>query len=179
MRKMMTMTKDMVIIGKVGAAVGIRGEVRLIIFSYDFRNIIPGKTVFLSKNGNEERHQLEKVRIHKGKPAVMLSGISDRTSAEALTGMDIMIAEEDLEELEDGVYYVRDLIGMAVFDVAQDDYGRLLGRIKDVIQGGAQPLYVVERPRGTDILIPAVDKFIKKIDVKNRRMEVELIPGFA
>ncbi|MBO5994002.1 MAG: 16S rRNA processing protein RimM, partial [Firmicutes bacterium] len=115
------------------------------------------------------------VRYQGDMVILKLKGIDDRNQAEKLRDKDVYITEEDLRELPEGSYYLRDLIGMKVVDLGH--YGEI-GVLKDVIQNSAQDIYVVSRPSGQDVLIPAVKDFIKDIDTENREIHTTLIPGF-
>jgi 16S rRNA processing protein RimM len=89
--------------------------------------------------------------------------------------MEIYIREDQLEELPEGQHYVRDIIGYKVTDLAS---GREVGTLRDVIQNTAQSILDVESAEGKQVLIPAVDAFLKCIDDDREVIEVELIPGF-
>ena len=117
-----------------------------------------------------------KVRYQKDKPVVRLKGIEDRNAAEDIRGMDISIYAKDMEELPEGEHYVRDLIGCRVVDIAQG--GAEIGVLKDVIQNTAQSILDVSTADGKQVLIPAVDAFLRSIDEEAGIIEVELIPGF-
>ena len=119
---------------------------------------------------------IEKVRYQKDKPVVRLTGIEDRNAAEDIRGMDVSIYAKDMEELPEGEHYVRDLIGCKVVDLAQG--GAEIGVLRDVIQNTAQSVLDVSTPDGKQVLIPAVDVFLRSIDEEAGVIEVELIPGF-
>lgn len=104
-----------------------------------------------------------------------LEGVSDRNAAEALRDADVFITEEDLKELPEDTYYIRDLIGMKVID--EGVYGEI-GVLEDVIQNTAQDVYVVRMPSSEKVLIPAVKDFIKNIDMESGVITTTLIPGF-
>ena len=95
-----------------------------------------------------------------------------RVQAEALIGSDIFIEKRRLPEPEEGSYFWFDLIGLDVFGVDQ----KYLGRLESIIQTGSNDVYVVKN-EDTEILIPALEAVVQKIDLKNRRMQVELPEG--
>jgi 16S rRNA processing protein RimM len=102
-----------------------------------------------------------------------LEGINDRDAAEKARGKLIYITEEDLPELEEGEFYIRDLIGMAVFE----ENGNKIGEVSDVIQNSAQDIFEIETAENKKVLIPRVDEFILDIDADNREIKVRLIEG--
>lgn len=192
-------TEVLINIGKIGSSVGLRGEVRVTLYAPDSANLKEGKVLLLKHSGKSagrrpsegsaasgsassvggKTGELEAkctgVRIQKDKPVIRLEGITDRTMADELRGMEIYIHEDQLEELPEGEHYVRDIVGYRVTDLAS---GKDVGTLRDVIQNTAQNILDVESPEGKQVLIPAVDAFLKCIDDEREVIEVELIPGF-
>ena len=80
---------------------------------------------------------------------------------------------EEALTLEEGEYFVSDLIGCLVIDETAGE----LGTIRDVIKTGANDVYQVQRPRGKDLLIPATRQVVRIVDVDNRRVQVSLPDG--
>ena len=169
-------SQEKVLIGKVGSPVGIKGEFRVNLYSQDSGNLKEGKVLLLERAEKSVSGAIEKVRYQKDKPVVRLTGIEDRNAAEDIRGMDVSIYANDMEELPEGEHYVRDLIGCKVVDLAQD--GAEIGVLRDVIQNTAQSVLDVSTPDGKQVLIPAVDAFMRSIDEDAGVIEVELIPGF-
>ena len=169
-------SQEKVLIGKVGSPVGIKGELRVNLYSQDSGNLKEGKVLLLERAEKSVSGAIEKVRYQKDKPVVRLTGIEDRNAAEDIRGMDVSIYANDMEELPEGEHYVRDLIGCKVVDLAQD--GAEIGVLRDVIQNTAQSVLDVSTPDGKQVLIPAVDAFMRSIDEDAGVIEVELIPGF-
>ena len=169
-------SQEKVLIGKVGSPVGIKGEFRVNLYSQDSGNLKEGKVLLLERAEKSVSGAIEKVRYQKDKPVVRLTGIEDRNAAEDIRGMDVSIYAKDMEELPEGEHYVRDLIGCRVVDTAQDRAE--IGVLRDVIQNTAQSVLDVSTPDGKQVLIPAVDAFLRSIDEEAGIIEVELIPGF-
>ena len=169
-------SQEKVLIGKVGSPVGIKGEFRVNLYSQDSGNLKEGKVLLLERAEKSVSGAIKKVRYQKDKPVVRLTGIEDRNAAEDIRGMDVSIYAKDMEELPEGEHYVRDLIGCKVVDLAQD--GAEIGVLRDVIQNTAQSVLDVSTPDGKQVLIPAVDAFLRSIDEEAGVIEVELIPGF-
>lgn len=182
---------------------GIRGEFRITLYSQDSGNLKEGKTLLLERAQNlsvgtvltdkfsaatQKAAVIKSVRYQKDRPVVKLEGIEDRNAAEEIRGMEVSIRACDLEELPEGEYYVRDLIGFSVINVAEDGgeadkkpmrtVPTVIGKLTDVIQNTAQSILEVETPDGRTVLIPAVDEFLKEIDEEEGVIKVVLIPGF-
>ena len=174
--------KDTVAIGKAGSPVGIKGEVRINLYAPDSDNLKEGKVLLFGREGNAGAAGsavIERVRYQKDRPVVKLKGIDDRNAAEALRNLEVSIEAGAMEALPEGEHYVRDLIGCRVVDIAAGAApGREIGTLRDVIQNTAQSVLDVETADGGQVLIPAVDAFLRNIDEEARLIEVELIPGF-
>ena len=168
-------TEDLVNIGKIGSSVGLRGEVRVTLYAEDSDNLKEGKVLLLKHAGRTLEAKCTGVRRQKDRPVIRLEGIDDRNTADTIRGMEIFIHEDQLEELPEGQHYVRDIIGYKVIDLAS---GKEVGVLRDVIQNTAQNVLDIEGADGRQILVPAVDAFLKRFDDENGVIELELIPGF-
>ncbi|MBQ0017614.1 MAG: 16S rRNA processing protein RimM [Clostridiales bacterium] len=168
---------ELVNIGRIGAAVGLRGEVRVNLFADDSDNLKEGKVLLLNNGSSLSEHRCIGIRHQGGGrvPVIRLEGVEDRNAAEALRGMELSIYAEELEPLPEGQHYVRDIVGYAVYDRTGDV---TIGVLEDVIQNTAQSVLDIRSEDGKQILVPAVDAFLKLIDDERHVIELELIPGF-
>lgn len=160
---------EKILIGKVVNAVGIKGELK--VYNYSDSDEIYRITPELYMDDN--LYQVENVRMQKHMVVLKLKGINDRNAAELAKGSEIFITENDLPELEEGVFYVRDLIGMSV----AEENGNKLGTVTDVIQNTGQDLFEIKTNDNKQLLIPKVDEFVKNIDKDARCITVRLIDG--
>ncbi len=167
--------ETMVNIGRLTSAVGLKGEVKVITYAEDSENLHEGTVLYAEKNNTINTYEVLSVRYQKNRPVVKLDGVNDRNGAEELRNLEVYIPESELEELPEGEYYIRDLIGCEVFDRFS---GRTLGVVDDVLQNTSQSIYRIIGEEGKEILIPAVDAFEREIDLERGVIEVELIPGF-
>ncbi len=156
-------------IGKIVNTVGLKGEVKV----YNYSDSIEIYETIESIYVEDRLTVIENVRAQKNMVILKLEGADDRNAAEALRGRELYITEDDLPELPEGRYYVRDLIGMSVIE--KD--GKLLGHVTDVLQNTAQDIFEVERENGNKLLIPKVDQFVLDIDTEKREITVKLIEG--
>lgn len=166
---------ELVNIGRISTAVGLKGEVRATLYSRDSNNLKEGKHLLLKRAKENIETVCEKSRYQSDKLIVKFEGIDDRNQAEFLKGMEIFISEDQLEELPKGEHYVRDIVGYSVVDIATNSE---IGKLTDVIQNTAQSILEVKTDAGKQVLIPAVPAFLKQIDDDKEVIEVELIPGF-
>jgi 16S rRNA processing protein RimM len=156
-------------IGKIVNVVGLKGEVKVYNYSDSVDAYVETPEVYVG----DKLTKIEKVRLQKNMVVLKLEGINDRDAAEKARGKLIYITEEDLPELEEGEFYIRDLIGMAVFE----ENGNKIGEVSDVIQNSAQDIFEIETAENKKVLIPRVDEFILDIDADNREIKVRLIEG--
>jgi 16S rRNA processing protein RimM len=128
--------------------------------------------VFVEIGGQRALYQLEKCSAASKGWLVKFKGVDDRNQAETLTGGYLQIEIDKLPELQEGSYYLFDLVGMSVYTTS----GEHLGEITDIQQYPANDVYIVEGESGK-LLLPAIRDVVKNVDMKNKRMEVELLSG--
>jgi len=157
-------------VGRVLRPHGVRGELRVALLT-DYPERLPlHHTLYL---GPELRpYAVEGVRFHKGAALIKLAGCNDRSEAEALRGQLVQIPVEAAVPLEEGEYYQFQVVGMEV--VTQE--GERLGRVAEVLETGANDVYIVRGPRG-EVLIPAIEDVVQELDLEERRMVVAVLPG--
>jgi 16S rRNA processing protein RimM len=130
----------------VAGAHGVKGELRLKLFTDSVENLKRHKRVFIG----ESEHTLEGVRAAPSGAVARIEGVADRSGAEALRGSLLEVDRSALPPLEEGEYYHADLIGLACVDSA----GAEVGRVAAVENYGAGDLLDVERTDGKQSLIP-------------------------
>ena len=148
-------------VGEMVNTFGIKGEIK--VYPYvDYLDKI--KNIYIK----DQKMVISKIRFQKNVAIIKLKDIDDINLIEKYKGSTIYIDESELPELPEGKYYIKDLIGM---DVITDE-GKLLGKLDDVFNTGANDIYQVG-----DILLPATDEVLKKIDIENKQIIVHLIKG--
>lgn len=165
---------EKILIGRIGAAVGLKGEVRIVSYAESPDRFTRLETVFIGGKKTKE-YEIRSVRFHKNAVIVSLEGVDDRTAAERLRGENVFMSSDDLEELPEGEFYIRELIGMTVR--AED--GTEIGVVRDILTDRPQDVYVVRPEKGSDILIPGVSEFIRNIDKNTGTITVRLIEGMV
>jgi 16S rRNA processing protein RimM len=162
----------------VGHIVGVhalRGEIKLEPYTDFPERFVPGELVWL---GEElAKMELASVRSHKNVLLLRFVGIEDRSAAERLRGQWLFIEETEAVSLEEGSYWIHDLLGMQVTDTS----GNLLGRVVEVLATGANDVYVV-RPADSErqeLLLPAIPEVILAVDLATRTMRVQLLDGLV
>ena len=112
------------------------------------------------------------MRFHTGTMLLKLAGCDDRNAAEGLRGMLVQVPVESAVSLEPGEYFQFQIIGIAV----ETDAGEHLGKVVQVLETGANDVYVIHGPFG-EVLLPAVEDVVREVDPAARRMVVHLLPG--
>jgi len=155
-----------VVIGKISAPHGVRGEVRIVPltdFPERFENL---KTVFLE---DDSKMELESVKFSNKFIIAKFKNINSRNDIEIFNGKLLMLNRSDIPSLPEGEYYNFDIIGLEVID----DKGSKLGKITEVLKTGSNDVYVVEGKK--QLLVPALKKVVKEINLTDGFMKVELL----
>lgn len=152
--------------GKIVNTHGVRGEVKIMPWADSPEFLQKIKTLYVGG----EAVKVTASRVHKGAVLAKLEGVDDVNAAMALKNKVVHISRKDVK-LPRGSFFIADIIGARV--VTED--GTELGTLADVMEMPAQNIYLVKGER--EIMIPAVEEFILKTDVKNGVITVRLIEG--
>ncbi len=142
---------------------------RILVYSPSARNIQRGRPVYLEG----VRRTVERARADQEHWILKLSGIADRTTVERLRGELLEAADNDVLRDDDESYFVHELIGLRVVVTATAEE---LGSVADVLQTGANDVYVVHGPGG-ELLIPAIAEVIDRVDVSGGVVSITPLPG--
>lgn len=162
-------------VGRILRPHGIRGELRVGVLT-DYPERLGQHAYFYLASPDlpeiARRYPVEKLRRHKKVLLLKLGGCDDRNAAEELRGQLVQIPIEEAVSLEEGEYYYFQLIGVRV----EAESGESLGQVVDVLETGANDVYVVRGPQG-EVLLPAVKDVVLKLDLEAKQMVVNLLPG--
>ena len=161
-------------VGVITKTHGIRGEVKVYptTDSPDRFHDIPRVKLRLGKRVREL--EIENARFFKDLVILKFKGIDDINEIEPYKGAELFIDREYGADLAPGEYYIADIIGIRV--VTED--GVTLGECRDVMETGANDVYVIKREdTGEDLLIPAIKECILGVDIEANVMTVHLLPG--
>lgn len=159
------------VIGRVGRAHGVRGDVAVVPYTDDVEaRFEVGRTVFLAEWGSESL-TISGHRWHSGRLLVRFAQVADRTAAEALANTWLYTGDDDFLE-ESGAWYDHQLVGLKVISA-----GREVGRVSDVVHLPAQDQLEVELLDGSRRLIPFVAEVVPTVDLAQARIEVHDRPG--
>jgi len=164
------------VLGKIERPHGIRGELRVRVITDYPERILDMETVYIGDDPMQpeaEIYNIETVRFHQNHLLIKFAEIYDRDDADAMRNLLLLIDVEDAVPLEDDEVYLYQLIGMVV----QLQDGTKLGKIKDVIETGANDVYVLKRKKQKDLLIPAHSETVLEINLEAGLVTVELPEG--
>ena len=159
----------LVVVGKVLAPQGLTGEVRIEVISDSHGRFAAGGVLFL--NGRPHRI-LRSSGLSRGRMTLRLEHIDSRSQADNLRGSMLMVPEEMVPPLGEGEFYHYQIIDMQVYG----QNGEYLGKITRILSTGSNDVYVVSL-EGKELLIPALDDVINKVDVERGTMTVDLPEG--
>lgn len=160
-------------IGQIVNTFGIKGMVKVKPFTDDIRRFDELKTVYVEKNSNQTEYEIEEVKYHKGMVLIKFKGIDKVEQAEMLRNSYLTVSRDSVEKIEEGRYYIVDLLGLEVYT----DEQILLGTLEDIFNTGSNDIYVVKDKQGKQILLPAIQDVVKQIDIENKKIIVHLLPG--
>ena len=162
-------------VGKIVNTHSLKGEVK-VISSTDFEEQRFEKgTELLITRGNQvvKEVTVESYRTHRNNLLVKFVGIDSIEEAEKLKNLQIKIDSDNIGELEENEFYFHEIIGCEVFD----ENGKSLGEISEILTPGANDVWVIKTQNGKEILIPYIEDVVKKIDVENKKIDIEVMEG--
>jgi 16S rRNA processing protein RimM len=161
-----------IVVGVVAKAHGIHGEVGIQNRSDNPDRWIPGAEVFDDRG---RRYTVETVRPQGERLLVKFADVADRTAAEALRGIALVVPESWLPALPDGQWWPHQLEGCEIVT----ESGRWLGVLAEVIPNPANDLWVARDHDGAETLVPALKDLLIEVDVDAKRIAVRDVPGLT
>ena len=159
-------------VGQIVNTQGLKGEVRVYPFTDEIDRFDDLKGFYLGKDLNTI-WEVERVR-YKGNMVIMkIKNIDTVEMAEKLKNKFMYVSRENGRELEEGEYFISDMIGIDVYTVD----GKHVGVLNDVLQYSANDVYVVQGLENQEYMIPAMIKFVPEIDMDERKMIIDPIKG--
>ena len=156
-------------IGKIVNTHGVRGDVKINPFMDDTEAFREFKYLYI----NDKKVAVKGVKFVKRNPIVSLEGTDTVEKAELLRNTPVYIDEEMLPELTDNEFYIKDILNLNV----ETTDGEFLGKITDVFKTGSNDVYEILKDDGKKFLIPAISQVVKEINVKEKKVVIELLEG--
>ena len=158
---------NQIVIGKIVAPHGVRGDIRILPLTEKPEQFLDLDYLLLHDG---RKLTIKHARFHKRMVLVTTVEIKSMNEAELLRDQEVLIKAEDLPELEEGQFYVADLIGLPVYD----EEGKQIGTFKDSLSTGSNDVYVIAVTGEKDILLPALKIYVKEINLAEKRIVVTL-----
>ncbi len=160
-------------VGVIVKTHGIKGEVKVYPTTDSPLRFEELTHVTLRSGKTVRELDIEQVRFFKNLVILKFKGIDNINDVEQYKGADLFIPREEGQELEEGEYYIADIIDIRVVT----DTGEELGTVRDVLETGANDVYIIKRKDANDLLIPATEECILDVDIENNIMTVHLLDG--
>jgi len=157
---------DLVIMGYVSGAFGVRGWVKIHADTEYADNLFDYPTWWLGRDGDWKAYKHEEGAVQPKAVVAKLEGVSDRNQAEAMRGCKIAVPRSELPEPEEDEFYWTDLIGLEVFN--KD--GVLLGVVASLLETGANDVLVLKDGDGKQRMIPFVGAIVQEVDIQAGRI---------
>jgi 16S rRNA processing protein RimM len=165
--------EDLLQVGAIIKAHGVRGEVKVFPTTDDPARFKDLKTVLLDTGKEKRELEITGVKFFKNLVILKFKGLDSMNDVENLRQAKLFVTRENAVELSENEYFIADLIGLK----AVSDEGEALGEISDVLQTGANDVYVISREGTADLLVPAIKECILNVDIASGEMKVHLLQG--
>ncbi len=165
--------EELLQVGVISSTHGIKGEVKVFPTTDDVNRYKKLKEVWLDTGKEKMLLHPESVKFFKQFVIVKFKEFSSINEIEAYKGKSLYVDRQNAVRLRKDEYFIADLIGLTVLT----DEGETFGVMKDVMQTGANDVYVVERQNGDEVLLPAIKECVKEIDMENGKITVHIMEG--
>ncbi len=160
-------------IGVISTTHGVAGEVKVRPTTDDIRRFADLEQVIMDTGKGERELHVLNARCAKDQVILKFAEFSNANEVEPFRGAELYVTRADAIPLEEGEHFIADLVGMRV--VSTD--GEELGTLADVMQTGANDVYVIADPEGKELLFPAIRDCVKEIDTEAGVITVYRMPG--
>ena len=160
-------------VGVITQTHGVRGEVKVFPTTDDPARFKKLKQVVLDTGKETLPLEIESVKFFKQFVILKFKGFDNINDIERYKRCPLLIERENAVPLEEGEYFIADMIGMKVIT----DEGENFGILKDVMETGANDVYVIEHPSEGEVLVPAIKECILDVDIENRQMKIHVMNG--
>ena len=167
--------EDLLQVGIITSTHGVRGEVKVYPTTDDPRRFRRLKEVVLDTGREKLNLEIEGVKFFKQFVILKFKGLDNINDIEKYRQKSLYVTRKNAVRLQRDEYFIADLIGLKV----QDEDGTELGTVKDVIETGANDVYIVDRVDGEEVLLPAIHDCVLDVDVEKNTMTVHLMKGLV
>ena len=165
--------EDLLKVGVITTTHGVRGEVKVYPTTDEPERFLDLEYVLLDTGKELRRLDIKNVRFFKNLVILKFDGIDNINDIEKYKGRDLWIPREEAQELDEDEYYIADLLGMKV--LLED--GSEFGTLKNVMETGANDVYIVDSVEHGEVLLSAIKECILDVDIETNTMTVHLMKG--
>lgn len=165
---------DFLTVGKIVNTHALQGEVK-VLCTTDFKEerFKKGNTLYIDYQGGTIPVTIASHRQHKGAELLKFSHLNSINDVEKYKGSDLLVPYEDLDELEENEFYYHEVIGCRVVSEA----GEEIGEVTEILETGANDVWVIKRPGQKDALIPYIEDVVKAVDVEKKQIIIHILEG--
>ncbi len=160
-------------VGIISSTHGIRGEVKVFPTTDDVTRFKKLKEVLLDTGKEQLCLEVQWVKFFKQFAILKFKGYDNINDIEPYKGKSLFVTRENAVKLEQNEYFIADLMGLSVIS----DDGGLKGRLRDVIETGANDVYVIDLEDGRELLLPAIRECVLDVNLKEQRMTIHVLDG--
>ena len=162
-------------VGVISSTHGVRGEVKVFPTTDDVTRFRQLKKVYLDTGREMLPLEIQNVKFFKQFAILKFKGIDNINDIEKYRGKSLMIDREDAVDIEEDEYFIAEMIGMKVCTEDGSEFGTL----KDVMETGANDVYIIDSLEHGEVLIPAIRECILDVDMDEERMTIHLMEGLV
>lgn len=161
-------------VGQIVNSYGIKGFLKIVPLVDNNNQYKDFKKLYIQENKKIKELNIQEVKFSKNLILLKVEGIENIEDALKLKNFYLYAKREDIK-LEEGAHFIVDLIGLKVYT----QEGNLLGILKEVLQPGANDVYIVENDKKEQLLLPVIPDVVKDIDITNNKIIVKLLDGLG
>lgn len=165
--------QELLQVGVISSTHGVRGEVKVFPTTDDVNRFKKLKEVIMDTGREQIVLEIEGVKFFKKFAILKFKGYDTLNDIENYKGKSLFVTRANAVRLRKDEYFIADLIGMQVLDEQEAE----IGILKDVMETGANDVYVIEKKNGGELLLPAIKQCILNVDVEGRSMTVHILEG--
>ncbi len=165
--------EDLLKVGVITTTHGVRGEVKVFPTTDDPKRFKKLKNVILISGAEQLELEISNVKFFKNLVILKFKEFDNINDIEKYKKAELYVTRENAVELEEDEYFIADLIDLKVVS----DEGEELGTLSDVLQTGANDVYVISKEGTSDLLVPAIKDCILDVDFEEEVMTIHLLPG--
>ena len=162
-------------VGVISSTHGVRGEVKVFPTTDDVKRFKKLKKVILDTGREHLTLEIESVKFFKQFAIVKFKGIDNINDIEKYKGKSLLVDRENAVKLRKDEYFIADMIGLAVFTEDGEEFGKL----RDVLETGANDVYIIDSLKYGEVLVPAIKQCILDVDIENGKMLIHLMEGLV